>query len=111
MPFTYTSKHHSPEDPGGIIRDVLDMGPEFAGPARDALLSWMLRLGEDIDPATAARTLLARYGLGEGAVPGGACGELVALLRETARYPQSRLGAHLCRPGSGPRRGRRRSRK
>lgn len=107
MPITYTSPHHSDEDPGGLIRETLNMGPAFTGPARDALLSWVLRLGDGVDVAAAAQTLLTRYGYAEGPAPDGACGELVVLLRETARYPGQRLRAHLCRPHSAHRRQRR----
>jgi len=98
MAVTYTSKHHSPEDPGGLIREVLDLGPEFPGPARDVLLTWMMRLDEDADPSAAARALIARYGLDHTPSKAGPCAELVALLRETATYPQERLNSHLCRP-------------
>jgi hypothetical protein len=107
MPITYTSKHHSPEDPGGIIREVLDMGPDFTGPAQDVLLGWTLRLGDTVDPAAAARTLLERYGYADRPAPEGACGELIKLLRETADYPQGRLDTHLCRPEPAHRRRRR----
>lgn len=110
MPVTYTSPHHSEEDPGGLIRETLEMGADFPGPARDALLSWMLRLGDGVDAAATAQTLLARYGYAEGPPPEGACGELVALLRETAKYPDGQLRTHLCRPHSAHRRRRRRAR-
>lgn len=109
MGITYTSPHHSKDDPGGLIRETLDMGADFPGPARDALLSWILRLGDDADAAVAAKTLLARYGYAEGPVPDGACGELVMLLRETATYPDGQLRTHLCRPRSAHRRRRRRA--
>lgn len=108
MPITYTSKHHSPQDPGGVIRAVIDMGPEFTGPAQDVLVSWMLRLDDGIDPAEAARHLLAAYGLNDGPPKPGALGELVRLLRETADYPSARLRGHLCRPEARPRAKRRR---
>ena len=107
MAVTYTSKHHSPEDPGGIIREVLNLGAEFTGPAHDVLLGWTLRLGDEIDPAVAARTLLERYGYADAPPPEGACGQLIKLLRETASYPQGRLDAHLCRPEPAHRRPRR----
>lgn len=107
MPITYTSKHHSPEDPGGIIREVLNMGTAFTGTAREVLLGWTLRLDDNVDPAAAARTLLQRYGYADRPPPDGACGELVMLLRETASYPQGRLDTHLCRPEPARRRARR----
>jgi hypothetical protein len=99
----YVSAHDSPDDPGGLIRQVLDMGPEFPGPARDILLAWILRLGNERDPAEAADRLLAAYGIAEGPVSEDAAGELVALLRETASYP----GEHLSGRRGGARRGRR----
>ena len=80
----YESRYHSDDDPGGLIREVLEMGPEFPGPSQDILLAWMLRLEDDNDPAQVAKRLLQDYGVAEGPLPEGACGELVKLLRETA---------------------------
>ncbi len=110
MAVTYTSKYHAPEDPGGIVGEILNMGAEFEGPAQDALLGWTLRLGDTQDPAVAARAVLKKYGLVEGPAPEGACGDLVKLLRETASYSQARLDAHMCRPKSARRRGGRKAR-
>ncbi len=84
MATKYLSPHHSPDDPGGVIREVLLMGPEFPGPAEDVILAWTLRLGVDRDPADAAKRLLATYELAEGPLPEGACGKLVDLLRQAA---------------------------
>ncbi len=84
MATKYLSPHHSPDDPGGVIREVLLMGPEFPGPAGDVILAWTLRLGVDRDPADAAKRLLATYELAEGPLPEGACGKLVDLLRQAA---------------------------
>jgi len=95
MAIKYDSAHDSPDDPGGLIRQVLDMGPEFPGPARDILLAWMLRLGDDQDPAEAAGRLIERYGIAEGPAPDGACGRVIELLRQAASFPQERLAGHL----------------
>ncbi|HEX9769124.1 MAG TPA: hypothetical protein VGA50_08110 [Kiloniellales bacterium] len=84
MATKYLSPHHSPDDPGGVIREVLLMGPEFPGPAEDVMLAWTLRLGPDLDPTDAAKRLLAAYELTDGPLPEGACGKLVDLLRQTA---------------------------
>jgi len=59
----YTSPHHSAEDPGGLIADVLALGSDFVGPAPDILLSWTIRLSPEIASDQAAKTLIARYGL------------------------------------------------
>jgi hypothetical protein len=88
MATRYLSKHHSDDDPGGLIQDALAAGPDFAGPAEDLLLAWTLRLDRAIDPRAAAARLLAAQGLDEAPTPPGEAGRLVALLRETAAAPQ-----------------------
>lgn len=87
----YVGRFHSEDDPGGLIREVLDMGPEFRGPASDLLLAWVLRLEADVDPGAVAGRLIVDYGIAEGPVPEGACGELVELLREVALFGSERL--------------------
>lgn len=84
MSIRYVSTHDSPDDPGGLIREVLDMGAEFSGPAEDILLSWTLRLGAETDASAAAGRLIAAYGLTEWPAPKNACGRLIELLHETA---------------------------
>jgi hypothetical protein len=91
MAIKYLSEHDTPDDPGGLVHQVLDMGPAFPGPARDILLAWILRLGTERDPAEAAGRLLADYGIAEGPPPADATGELITLLRETARYSREHL--------------------
>lgn len=95
MAIKYPSPNDSPDDPGGLIKEVLDMGTEFPGPAEDILVAWMLRLGDDRDPADAAGRLIERYGIAEGPPPDGACGRVVELLRQAASFPQERLASHL----------------
>ncbi len=104
MAIRYVSKHHSEDDPGGLIQEALAAGPAFPGPAEDLLLAWSLRLAPERDAATAAGRLLAAHGLDAGPLPEGAIGRLVALLREAADSGQ--------RPSAGPprRRGGRRGR-
>ena len=84
MAVRYLSPHHSPDDPGGVIKEVLLMGPEFPGPAEDVILSWTIRLAADQDASEAAARLLEAYEIAEGPLPEGACGRVVALLREAA---------------------------
>lgn len=84
MGIRYLSPHHSPEDPGGLIGDALDLGAEFPGPAEDLLLSWTLRLGPGVEAQQAARTLLERYAPKADKPSPGAAGRLVELLRATA---------------------------
>ena len=56
-----TPPAHDPLDPKSILEQAFDMEDEFPGPAEDLLLSWLLSLGADTAPATAAATLLPRY--------------------------------------------------
>ena len=92
-----------PEDPSGLIGQVLEMGGEFDGFPEDILLSWVLSLPPDLDPAAAANRLLDRYGIREGTAPDGAIGRVWSLLRETARFPEGRLGASARRQRRGRR--------
>ena len=100
MAIKYLSKHHSEDDPGGMIREVLNMGATFPGPAEDILLAWTLKLGATADPAVHAGRLLQAYEIAEGPVPDDPRGRLIALLRETANFSQAKLqppakrGAH-----------------
>ena len=79
MAVRYVSRHHSPEDPGGLIAEALALGADFPGPAEDLLLAWSLRLAEDLPAQEAARRLIERHGLAAAALPG-AAGRLVAAL-------------------------------
>ncbi len=99
MAIKFVSPHHSPDDPGGLIKEVINMGADFPGPAEDVMLTWTLRLDLERDPAEAATRLLSAYGLTDGAAPEGACGRLVDLLRQAAasegvapRAPRRRRG-------------------
>ena len=84
MSVIYTSPYHSPDDPGGLVRETLELGDAFPGSAEDILVSWSLGL-EEMSPQEAAGSLLARLALTEGDLPAGACGQLVALLRQAAK--------------------------
>ena len=99
MTIQYLGRYHSEDDPGGLVREVVELGPDFPGSARDLLLSWVLRLDAGKDPAEAAKRLLKAYGIAEGPVAENACGELIGLLRETARYGLEKLRSRY-RPGS-----------
>ena len=98
MAIRYLSPHDSPDDPGGLIREALGLGADFPGPAEDVVLTWILRLGDDRDPAAAAKRLIADYRLEDAPQPGGACGRLIEILKETAAFPAQRMTRHLCKP-------------
>ena len=101
-----TQKRGPPHDPDLLIGQVLEMGSEFTGPAEDIIFSWLISLGQEIDPASAANKLLDEHDLRHGAAPDGAIGRLWMLLRETALFPDNRLRT----AAGGPRGGRRRFR-
>ena len=94
-----------PEDPNNLIRQVLEMGEEFPGPAGDVLLSWILDLKERVDPAEAARRLIERHHLPGPPFAETPRGNLIRLLHETATYSAERLEGM-----TGRRRGGRRGR-
>ncbi len=102
MVIKYVSPHDSPDDPGGLIKEVIDMGPDFPGPAEDILVAWTLRLEDSRDPAEAAQHLLTAYGIAEGAAPDNEAGKVITLLRQAAQSPRQ----HLNRRRQGGRRGR-----
>ena len=109
MAIRYLSRHHSEDDPGGLIQEALTAGPGFPGPAEDLLLAWSLRLEPGRDAGAAAGRLLAAHGLSEGPLPEGAVGRLIALLREAAESglrpsagPPRRRGGRLGRSGKRP---------
>jgi hypothetical protein len=56
-----TKANANPLDPKSILDQAFEMEDEFPGPAEDLLLSWLLSLGADQQPATAAAALLPRY--------------------------------------------------
>ena len=91
----------SPEDPQGLIGQVLAMGEEFPGPAGDVLLSWLLDLKDRADPAKAAASLIERHKLAGPPFPPGPRGELIRLLHETARYTPEQLLAMAGRRRGG----------
>jgi hypothetical protein len=98
MTIKYLSEHHSPDDPGGLIKEVLEMGAAFPGPAEDIVLAWMLRLEDGRDPAEVAARLMEAYGIADGDLPEGACGRVVDILRQTAAFGSERLKSHLTKP-------------
>lgn len=99
-----TAKRGPPHDPHLLIKQVVEMGADFTGPAEDIVFSWLISLAADLDPAAAANLLLDEHNLRQGEPPPGALGRLWTLLRETAEYPDARLRA------AAQRRTRRRSR-
>ena len=104
MSITYASPDHSPEDPGGILKESLAMGAGFPGPAADALLAWTLRLAPEVDAQAAARALIRRYGLVAGSEDTPHA-QLIRLLHETAERGTAFAGAGRRRGGWRGRRG------
>ncbi len=103
MPADTTAKRGPPFDPQLLIRQVLDMGAEFPGPAEDILLSWILSLDRALDPAAAAQQLIDAYGL-EIPADHRATLRLRDLILQTARFPDGALPSQA----AARRRGRRR---
>ena len=104
MTIKYLSQHHSDDDPSGLIREVLNMGEAFPGPAEDILLSWTLKLGATADPAHHARRLLEQYEIAEGPVPDDPRGKLIEMLREAAQFSPDQVRPRAERPSRRRRR-------
>ena len=45
-------------DPVNLMHQVFENANAFVGPAQDVLLSWLMKLPQSIEPATAAKTVL-----------------------------------------------------
>jgi hypothetical protein len=58
---TTTAANPSRFDPKSILEQAFEMDDEFPGPAEDLLLSWLLSLASDQEPAAAAAALLPIY--------------------------------------------------
>jgi hypothetical protein len=58
---TMTAAKPNPLDPKSLLEQAFEMGDEFPGPAEDLLLSWLLSLASDQQPAAAASALLSVY--------------------------------------------------
>jgi hypothetical protein len=81
-------------DPGWLIQRTLDTpradeAAEAAPAAEDAVLAWLVRLPEAMDPATAAGDLLQAYR--PGIVTDPLAARVFALLEEIQSYPRPRL--------------------
>lgn len=94
-----TARRGPPHDPNLLIRQVIEMGAEFTGPAEDIIFSWLISLPPGMDPATAANTLLDEHNLRQGDAPPDAIGRVWTLLRETAEFPDDRLRPAVLRRG------------
>ena len=90
-----------PQDPVNLMQQVFDHASEFAGPAPDILLSWLMRLAPDVDQSSAARWVLETYALPVAGQANDESRRLIGLLEKAAEGEQ---------PGEPRRRGGRRAR-
>src|SRR3546814_19661313 len=77
---------------------ISDWSSDVCSSDLDVVLAWILRLGEGRDPGEAAKRLITDYELDREPPPTGACGRLVAILRETAEFPPGCITRPLCQP-------------
>ncbi len=81
-------------DPQACLRGLFQSPhPLPRGAAENAVLSWLIALPQEIDPARAAAMLGTLPPFAEADPQSGETGRLTALLREIACYPAERLGA------------------
>lgn len=88
-------------DPGWLIQRALDPeAAESGATAEDAILAWLVRLPEDLDPADAAAALLEAYA--PTAPDDALTRRILAHMAAVRDYPQGRL-AQLPRDRRGRR--------
>jgi len=85
-PAAVTADPLAAEDPQGALRAALAGAFDPTTPAEDVMLGWLLRLPEPLDPAVAARQVIAAANTAPVANL-----RLLALLAEVARWPTARL--------------------
>lgn len=88
-------------DPGWLIQRTLDAAAEAApASAEDAIIAWLVRLPDGVDPAHAAAAVLRAYGPRAPDDP--LTRRILARMAEIRDYPQDRL-ARLPRTRRGRR--------
>lgn len=79
-------------DPRSILSPIFAGCDDTDGSAECLFLAWLMALPREIDPATAARRLLATLPMGRETVAASArISRLVALLEETTLWPRPKL--------------------
>ena len=73
-------------DPVNLMHQIFEDAGAFVGPAQDVLLSWLMKLPGDMDPAVAARTILDTTVAHCESTPSDETVKLIALLKQVSEH-------------------------
>jgi hypothetical protein len=80
-------------DPVNLMHQIFEDANAFVGPAQDVLLSWLMKLPQSIEPATAAKTVLDNTVAHCQNVPSEEARKLIGLLGQVSEH--GKIGAGL----------------
>ncbi len=86
-------------DPVNLMHQIFEDANAFVGPAQDVLLSWLMKLPQSIEPASAARTVLDTTVAHCTGAPSDEAQKLIGLLQQVSKH-----GAINAGQGGGSRR-------
>jgi len=69
-------------DPVNLMHQIFEEADAFIGPAQDVLLSWLIKLPQEMNPATAAGMVLDTTVVGYAGTPSDEAEKLIELLRQ-----------------------------
>lgn len=73
-------------DPVNLMHQIFEDASAFVGPAQDVLLSWLMKLPQSIEPATAARTVLDTTVAHCAGTPSDEAQKLIGLLKQVSEH-------------------------
>lgn len=86
-------------DPVNLMHQIFEEAGAFVGPAQDVLLSWLIKLPQDMSPSVAAGIVLDTTVEKCGGVPTDEAQKLIALLHQVREH------GNINATGTGRRRG------
>ena len=79
-------------DPVNLMHQIFEDADAFVGPAQDVLLSWLMKLPQSIEPATAARTVLETTVAHCSGAPSDETQKLIELLEQVSKHGEIGTG-------------------
>lgn len=73
-------------DPVNLMHQIFEDAGAFVGPAQDVLLSWLMKLPQNIEPSTAARTVLDTTVAHCTGTPSEEAEKLIELLKQVSEH-------------------------
>ncbi len=79
-------------DPVNLMHQIFEDAGAFVGPAQDVLLSWLMKLPQHMEPATAAKTVLDTTVAHCEGTPSEEAGKLINLLKQVSEHGEMTVG-------------------